>query len=64
MSFPQVPGKYEFVAVSVRTVVTLEPYLLVNAFLVGIKSFLRAHYLNTNITGKPGSDVNRVSVFP
>ena len=58
------PGKYEFVAVSVRTMQTLEPYLLVNTFLVGIERFLRAQYLITNITGKPGSTVNRVSVFP
>ena len=64
MIFPQMPGKYEFCAVIVRTELTLNPYPLVNCFLVRIKSFLRPQYLVTNIATNPNSAVNIVSVFP
>ena len=60
----QVPGKNEFCAVILGTQLTLKPSSLVNAFLVGIKRFLRAQCLMTNITAKPDSAVNIVSVFP
>ena len=64
MIFSQMPGKNESCAVIVRTELTLKPYPLMNAFLVGIKSFLRKQYLVTHITPKPDSVVNIVSVFP
>ena len=60
----QVPGKNEFCAVILGTQLTLKPSSLVNAFLVGIQRFLRAQCLMTNITAKPDSAVNIVSVFP
>ena len=63
MIFSRMPGKYKFCAVAVRTEVALKPYPFVNMFLVGIKRFLRAQFLMTNITAKLDSAVYIFCVF-